>query len=250
VKKSLLVASLFLLAQLLFAFEPSALNLRVPSGLDRNSLVLDIQHRVYGVLTEDPFENLFGLDMGANASIGVRYALLTQLELKASYTTLAEEYRLGASYARDIPQIYLKGQLDIEYFDFEVAGERNRNFYYGLTVQSFPMVGFFTPTVNVAYDGFNEKFGLGFGADLGFDWYFGPIEHVSLIGEYYPILQSEEPITNGEDVFAAGLRLDTYGHHFMLQISNSYDIGTRRLMLGAPTNDIYLGFNIHRILQF
>jgi hypothetical protein len=46
------------------------------------------------------------------------------------------------------------------------------------------------------------------------------------------------------------LRLDTYGHHFMVQVSNGFEIGPRNLMLGVPTNDIYLGFNIHRILQF
>ena len=249
-KKYLLVVYVLLFVQLMSAFEPSALSLRVPSNLDQKSLVVDIRHRMYGVLTEDPFENFFGMDAGANISLGMRYALLPRLELKASYTTFEEEYRLGASYAHDLPQIYLKGQVDIEYFDFELAGERNRNFYYCLALQSFPLGGVFIPTVNVAYDGFNEKFGLGFGADLGFDWYFGPIEHVSLIGEYYPILESEELITGAENYFAAGLRLDTYGHHFMFQVSNGYEIGTRRMMLGAPTNDIYLGFNIQRILQF
>jgi hypothetical protein len=249
-KQYTLVVSLLLLMKSLVAFEPSTLNLRVPSHLDQNSLVVDIRHRVYGVLTEDPFGNFFGLDLGANASIGIRYALLPLVELKASYTTFEQEYRIGASYAHHVPKLYLKGQFDIEYFDFESAGDRKRNFYYGLAVQTFPVFGFFTPTVNVAYDGFSERFGLGVGADLGFDWYFGPIEHLSLIGEYYPILDPEEPITGAEDYFAVGIRLDTYGHHFMFQVSNGYEIGTRRLMLGAPTNDIYLGFNIQRILQF
>jgi hypothetical protein len=249
-KQSLLFLSAVLLAGGLFAFEPSTLNLRVPSHLDRNALVLDVQHRVKGILTEETLDNFFGIDQGANINFGIRYALLPRLEVKACYTTLRQEYRLGASYAHHIPQVYLKGQVDVEYFDFERSGERNSNFYYGLALQSYPLGGILTPTVNLAYDGFNEKFGFGFGIDLGFDWYLGPIEHVSVIGEYYPILDSEPGITAAENYFAAGLRLDTYGHHFMVQVSNGFEIGPRNLMLGVPTNDLYLGFNIQRILQF
>jgi hypothetical protein len=250
VKKYLLIIWMLSCLESLYAFEPSALNLRVPSYLEKNSLVFDVQHRAYGVLTEDPLDSFFGMKLGANVNVGIRYAVLQRLEVNASYTTFEKEYRLGASYAHYFPQIFLKGQVDIQYFDFEYSGERNSNFYYGLTLQSFLLGGIFIPTANMAYDGFNEKFGLGFGIDLGFDWYFGPIEHISLIGEYYPILQSEVPITGAENYFAAGLRLDTYGHHFMMQISNGWEIGPRRLMLGVPTNDFYMGFNIHRHLQF
>jgi hypothetical protein len=213
-------------------------------------LVFDVQHRIKGILTEETLDNFFGIDQGANINFGIRYALLQRLEVNACYTALRQEYRLGASYAHHLPQIYMKGQMDVEYFDFESAGERNSNFYYALALQTFPLGEILTPTVNIAYDGFNEKFGLGFGVDLGFDFYLGPIEHISVIGEYYPILDSEPGMTNEEHYFTAGLRLDTYGHHFMVQVSNGFEIGPRNLMLGVPTNDLYLGFNIQRILQF
>jgi len=249
-KRTLMVVSLIMYAGCLFAFEPSALNLKVPSHLDKNSLVFDVKHRAYGVLTEDPFDNFFGLDQGANISVGMRYALLPRFEVNASYSTGWQEYVVGLSYAHHFPQVYLKGQVDVQYFDFEQAGERNSNFCYGLALQSYALGGVLTPTLNVAYDGFNEKFGMGFGLDAGFDWEFGPVKHVSLIGEYYPVLQAEELITYEENYFAAGLRVDTYGHHFMFQVSNGWEIGPRRLMLGTPNNDIYLGFNIHRILEF
>ncbi len=248
-KRIVIVVSFFLHGLCLFAFEPSALNLKVPSHLDRNSLVLDVRHRAYGVLTEDPFDNFFGLDLGANISVGVRYAVLPRMEVNASYSTGWQEYVVGLSYAHHLPQVYLKGQVDVQYFDFERAGERNSNFYYGLALQSFPLGGLLTPTLNVAYDGFNEKFGMGFGLDVGFDWEFGPIKHISLIGEYYPVLQAEELITYEENYFAAGLRIDTYGHHFMFQVSNGSEMDPRRLMLGASNNDIFLGFNIQRVLK-
>ena len=249
-KKGILFFSLLLCTQILFAFEPSALNLRVPSSLDGKALVFDVQHRFYGILTEETLENFFGLDLGGNVGLGIRYAVLPRLELNANYTRAEKEYRLGASYAHYFPQVFMKGQVDIQYFDFERSGERNRNFYYGVALQTYKIGGIVIPTANIAYDGYNEKFGLGFGLDVGCDWEFGPIEHISFIGEYYPVLQSEELVTGDENYFAAGLRVDTYGHHFMLQISNGWDISPRRLMLGAFTNDVYLGLTVHRVLYF
>ncbi len=58
-KLSIVIGSLLLCAQCLFAFEPSALNLEVPSNLEKKSGVLELQHRFYGDLTEAPFENFF-----------------------------------------------------------------------------------------------------------------------------------------------------------------------------------------------
>ena len=212
-------------------------------------VVFEVQHRAYGVLTEDPLDSFFGLGLGANVHVGLRYAVLPRLEIKAAYTTFEKEYALGASYGYHLSQLYFKGQLDVQYFNFERSGERNGNFLFGAALQSYPLGNIVIPTINVAYDGFNEKFGMGIGIDIGFDWSFGPLEHISFIGEYYPILQAEEAITRDENYFAAGVRLDTYGHHFMLQVGNGSEIGPRRLMLGAPNNDIHIGFNIHRILQ-
>jgi hypothetical protein len=201
-------------------------------------------------LTEDPLENFFGLDVGANVNLGVRYAMLERLELYAAYTRFEKEYRIAASYAYHFPQIYVATQINLEYFNFKIGQERHQNLFYGLGLQSEPVFNAITATANLGYDGYNEKFGLGFGLDVGFDWEFGPIEHVGLIGEYYPVLQSEESITGPENSFAGGIRIDTYGHHFMVLVGNSSNIGARRLMLGVPSNDIRLGFNVQRLLQF
>jgi hypothetical protein len=248
--KSRIVVFVLFCAQSLFSFEPSALNLEVPSNLERNSVVFELQHRFYGDLTDDPLENFFGLDVGANVNLGLRYALVDRLELYAGYTRLAKEYRLAASYAHHCPRLYTRAQIDVEYFSFKIADERNQNFYVGLALQNEPVFNAVIATVNLGYDGYNEKLGLGFGLDVGFDWEFGPIEHISLIGEYYPVLQAEEPITRPENSFATGIRIDTYGHHFVLLVGNNWEIGNRNLMLGAPTNDIRFGLNVHRLFNF
>ena len=131
-KKVLLAVLLVACTQLLLAFEPSALNLKVPSNLERNSLVFDIQHRFYGDLTEDPLENFFGLDIGANVNLGIRYAILERLELYAAYTRFEKEYRVAASYAYHFPQTYVRTQISLEYFSLKIGQERHQNLFYGL----------------------------------------------------------------------------------------------------------------------
>jgi len=249
-KKTVLALVVLVVFSELFAFEPSMLNLNVPSSLDGKSLLFVVQHRFKGALTEDPLDNFFGFDFGANVGFGLRYAIIPRLELNAAYTIHEGEYRVGASYAHHIPQIFLMVQADVQYFNFERSGERDGNFFYSAAVQSYPIVDIVAPVVNFAYDSYNEKFGLGFGLQVGFDWWFGPIERISVIGEYYPVLDEEDAITGPENYFAAGLRIDTDGHRFMLQIGNDWNIGPRRLMLGTATNDIYIGFNIQRLLSF
>ncbi|UCG31096.1 MAG: hypothetical protein JSV53_04260 [candidate division WOR-3 bacterium] len=249
-RKIVLTVIILAVGSQLLAFETSMLNLRVPSNLDGKSLLFEVQHRFRGVLTEEPIENFFGLDFGANVNFGLRYAMFRRFELNAAYTTHEGEYKVGATYAYHVPQIFLMLQVDMQYFNFERGGERNGNFFYSIAVQSYRIANFFSPVVNFGYDGYNEKFGLGVGLQAGFDWWFGPIERISLIGEYYPVLEEEEAVTGPENYFATGLRVDTDGHRFMLQISNGWNTGPRRLMLGTTTNDVYIGFNIQRLLRF
>ncbi len=249
-KKFSSVVFLLLVSNSLFAFEPSMLNLKVPSLLEGKSLLVVVQHRFRGILTEDPLEHFFGLDLGATVSFGLRYAVVPRLELNAAYTTLDGEYRVGASYAHHMPMFFLKAQAEVEYFSFERFDERFGNFFCNVVLQSYPIWKILSPVINLGYDGYNEKFGLGVGLQAGFDWWFGPIERINVIGEYFPVIQSEEGITGQENYFATGLRIDTYGHRFMLQVGNGWNIGPRRLMLGTVTNDLYFGFNVYRLLKF
>lgn len=247
--KKIVLAVVILTSSQLSAFESSMLNLRAPSHLDGKSLLFEVQHRFKGVLTEETIENFFGLDGGANVGFGLRYALVPRLELNAAYTTFEGEYRVGASYAYHVPQFFVMAQAEVQYFNFERGGERNGNFFYSTAVQSYPIVGIFAPVVNLAYDSYNETFGIGVGLRAGFEWWFGPIERITVIGEYYPVLEEEEAITGAENYFATGLRVDTDGHRFMLQVGNGWNIGPRRLMLGTISNDIHIGLNIQRLLR-
>lgn len=238
--------------QRLLAFEPAMLNLQVPSRLEKSEFVFAIQHRFYGEINEDPLNTFFGLDAGANVGLGVRYTILLGVEIHASYTRFQKEYTIGARYTHSIPQIMTTMLLNVHYFDHESFGldERTRNFFYGLALQSEPLANVIIPVVNVGYDGYNERFGFGFGIGFGFDLEIGPIERISIIGEYYPVINRDSIIHGPKNYFATGLKCDTYGHHFIFLVGNGSQIGARRLMLGAESNnDFYFGFNIHRILD-
>jgi hypothetical protein len=138
-------------------------------------------------------------------------------------------------------------EVNVEFFSYRLPEmeDRRQNFFYDLAVRGDPVLDVVSPALVVAYDGYEERFGAGFGLAVGFDRE-GMVKHIAAIGEYYPVLSRDEGRTGPEDCFAAGVELQTYGHHFAFLVGNSSQIGTRRLMLGTASNDVYLGFNIYR----
>jgi hypothetical protein len=181
----------------------------------------------------------------------MRYRLWPALELNASYIRSKKEYAAGAGYALPLPGA-VRSEIALEYFDYEEPAmtERRRNLFYQLFLQSEPLAGHVSLTADAAYDGYNLRFGSGFGVDCGFALDFGPVENVHIVGEYYPLFAGDSTITGPENSFAAGIKLGTYGHHFTLFLGNNTSIGMRRLMLGAPANYLYFGFNVLRFIKF
>ena len=239
-------------AQSTFSLEPSKINLRVPTGLEPKQMVLGIQHRFYGNL-----ENEFlGINAGANTGISLRYLIRSKLEMNGSLVRNQKEYTIGAGYAFFIPQIWFKSQVSVEFFNYEKLGlpdsvsTRRGNLFYSLALQSDPIINRIIPTINIAYDGYNQRLGLGAGIDFGFTFEIGPLEGMNIIGEYYPIINRDNDVNGSKNCFTAGLKFNTYGHHFLFLVGNTAEIGLRRFMLGANNNDLHLGFTIHRFIGF
>jgi hypothetical protein len=136
-------------------------------------------------------------------------------------------------------------EVGVEFFSYRLPEmeERRQNFFYDLAVRGDPMLEVVSPAFVVGYDGYEKRVGGGFGLAVGFDR-DGTFKHVAVIGEYYPVFGRAEARTG------AGVELQTYGHHFAFLVGNSSQIGTRRLMLGAPSNEVYFGFNIYRRIEF
>ena len=236
---------LIIAAPMTFAWEEDMLNLKVPTNPKAGSIVVDIEHRL-----------LIGFN-GANFDLGLRGVIWSKLELYSSYAkymynprdNTKNEFTIGASYAYFLPKI-LRGQVDVQFYNYEeLTNNSKQNLFYQLSLQSEPILKTFIPVVNVAYDGDNQRFGYGAGLNIGFNISFGPIQRLSLIGEYFPIFNRNSTMLGSKNCFAAGLVLGTYGHHFMFLLGNSLEMGGRRLMLGAPKNTMYFGFNIQRFLD-
>lgn len=240
------------LATAAIAFERNMLNLDVPTAVEPGNGVVDIRHRFYGPVDDDPLGTFLGMTDGADVGLGFRYVMWSRLEVEPTFTFFQREYTVGVNYAYDVARLFtVGGNVEFFSYDLDVAEieERRQNFFYALELQGEPIFGVVSPVVNVAFDGYEERAGAGFGVALGLDR-DGLIKHIALLGEYYPVLQEEEGRTGTENSFAYGVELQTYGHHFAFLVGNNSQIGTRHLMLGAPSNRLYFGFNINRRIEF
>jgi len=71
-------------------------------------------------------------------------------------------------------------------------------------------------------------------------------ENMSLLAEYYPQIDKVEGVSGDKDAFAAGIKFQTFAHHFELLLSNTSNMDPRTMSLGTNNNDLHFGFNINR----
>lgn len=246
-----LVVALLLFPTLCLPYERSMLNLTVPSGLEAEQMEFMLQHRFYGEVADDPLDTFFGMDLGANVKLMLRGPVWKKLEINGAYIRDYSEWLLGGSYTYVVPKIYSDVRVDIQFFSYREneLESRKDGFFYLLALQTHPVGQRFAAVLNLGYDGYNSRMGLGFGGS------FDILEKLVVQAEYYPVLgRDEEEVdldsaVRPEDYYAFGFTLNTWGHHFVFMLSNGWNIGTRRLMLGAESNDLYFGFNIQRRLD-
>ena len=230
----------------LMSYEKYAmLNLSVPSDLEARQVQFTIAHRFYGVATEKPLETFFGTHGGANPGLGLRVAVGREIGVSGSYVfnSPSKAYTLGLQYTVPFPVWLFRIQLEGEYFSFEQAVDcRKNHVFFQTAINTEPLFNRLTPVINLGYDGFLEKLGLGLGVDIQLT------EKIHLIGEYYPIIDPDADSL--ENSFSFGIKMLTYGHHFHLLLGNNYGLGNRVLMHGAGSSDLHLGFTIHRFFEF
>jgi hypothetical protein len=250
-KKWTILFVFILAVQQIFALEKSMLNLKLPTALEVRQAQFFLQHRFRGyAVKEKPLETFFGMESGANVGLGFRTCVLKNLEVIASYTFWEKEYVLGVGYALTSPGAWIKGQIDLQYFtykrpQFDPFAKHKSFAYFRLDLASKAIGNFVTPVINIGYDTDYRKVGLGVGIDLGLS------EKFSLIGEYFPRLWKKDYADRQMvDSFAFGLKVQTWGHHFLFMLGNSTDVGTRRMMHGSNVKDLFLGIGIQRLLEF
>jgi hypothetical protein len=234
-------------ASLTFAYTENCMpDLPVPTQLDAGSLEADIQHRFLRIPGPDFPDNFINM---ANVNLGLRYVPLPKVELGTSYDIMYKEYDFRAGYSFFFPREFLRMQALATYYgakrDFYTKWDHS--FLGQINFQGEPLADRVLPVVDLAYDGLSQRFGIGTGLDIVV-W-----DNIDLLGEYYPVLGNRDTLVPGGkpavNCFAAAVKFTTLGHHFMLTVSNNYELGMRRHMRGAADNTIYYGFNIHRVFS-
>jgi Membrane bound beta barrel domain (DUF5777) len=253
-----LIVIFFFVVTSLLAYDFSMINLINPSGLKKGEGELMIRHRFYGDITDEPFDNFLGMDVGANVNLSARYQFYRKAEAKISYSRRKSEKIYGVAYRIDIEDFPVYGQVGVDYFSYKenrtewiVGDSARKNFFYHLSLQNDELFERFVATLNTAYDGYNQRFVLGFGMTVKI------LDNISFLGEYYPVLDRDfagiqlSKHIGQEDAFAFGLKFDTYGHQFTFLLANTDDIGLRRTSLGIIKDaHLRLGFNIQRRMEW
>jgi hypothetical protein len=247
---SVILAIIFMQGILLAYDEPGMLNIKTPTGFKQGQMEVKIQHRFYGKINQKPLDNFFGLDIGANIGLGIRYVVLPKLEINSSYTRDGKEYTIGASYTYFPSIIPIKSQIDVQFFsykeyDIKTESEERKNNVFGLlSLQTTPILKRIIPTVNAGYDGDAKKLGAGLGLYVIALNNLGIVQKIILLGEYFPTKES-----GYKNCYDFGFRIETYGHHFDFLLGNNSAIGLRHLMLGTKSDrGLYFGFNIKRLI--
>jgi hypothetical protein len=245
---------LLLMAATIYAYEEKCMpDLVVPTDIPPKNLEATIVHR----LDRNPagqFPDNFMTS--ANARLGVRYVVWSKIEAGADYLYCSsslispKEFSLHTAYSYFIPKLFLRTQVDLLFFGAQQPGFEtpwDYNMLYQLNVQSEPFWKRVLPVINLAYDGLLKKFGMGGGIDVAV------AENIDIVGEYYPAIGARDTTPEGNqnvNCYSVGVKITTYGHHFLFTLGNSTDIGVRHLMHGAKNNNIYFGFNLQRLFAF
>jgi hypothetical protein len=254
-KSSLIIIIAAALCAGAYADPDNMINLKPPSGLDDNQAELTFLHRFIGSVSDRPLETVFGTFTGANVDVGFRYMVKYGIEPNLSFYWLNEEIVVGASYVYRIPAAMLNLQADLQYFNFTApTSARVGGLWAAVSMQTDPLFGYVSPMLVTGYDSYYNRLGFAAGALVKI------VENLSFMAEVYPPFgiggtQHTNELGPYTGV-ALALRLDTFGHNFVLQAGNNYQMGERRLMAGAPggangfLSSVYLGFNIHRRFDF
>jgi hypothetical protein len=242
-------AILLLVCSSAFSFETSAFNLVTPTELDAHDIAFSISHRFYGPVTEKPFDTMFGLDAGANVGLDLRWQFLPRAELGIARIRRGSEWRLGGSYKVRHEEFPVQGQIDLAWFSYKDPSQQDEtrhNVQYLVSLRNDPLFGRASFVADVGYDGYLKRLITGCGVIAQVT------EAIAVVGEWQPVTDrnSADDRTAAHlgsyDAWAAGVKLDTYAHHFKLMLGNSPEIGVRRASCGTDNPRPMLGFAIER----
>lgn len=231
----------------LFAYESSLNNLVVPSTIESPSLEATFEHRFGRALGMSAHGgSIMG---GANIGLGMRGEIWKGIGATFYYTYRNNEFDGAVTYSQSVDFLQLDILGSIHAFTYQKSEWNNfraTNAAYDIALQSKPLLfDHLVLNAGMNYDGYNAHVGLGLGTTVQI------IEKVALVGELFPLIPNASNVNIGsKPCFSAGIKYDTYGHHFKLSVANSTELGQRHAMLGTNSKNVYFGFSIQRHVSF
>lgn len=240
---------------------PNLVGMGTVENVGAGNLNVTIMHN-FGIATDEPLQNFFGIDLGPNVRLGIDYGLTDNWSIGLGRTTFEKVVDLRTKIAvlrqqqdGSIPfSIAVKGDAalitlennrpikdDLSYLlSLPVA----RKFGEVLSLQLAPMYAHFN-TVNEEAGQQNNLFALGTGIELQLSRRF------ALMGEYYPVIGDRNPETS--NAFALGLNIETGGHVFQLYFASSqWHTEQHIIALNEEefwAGDFRFGFNVNRVFS-
>lgn len=221
-------------------YSGSFLSLHSPiTGVSRGDFEFAMNHRFFGAaLKNDPLDSFFGLDNGANVRFGIRYYATDRVYVGGSHARLGNNNSVYAGWSAAPAGNLLVGiEAGFSSVKPSSAADREGN----INAVGSASIGLFQdklrPVLNLAYDGYRENTGAGFGVR------YQVAERLALLGEYYPSAEEDA----GEDCFGMGMRYNTWGHQFLLGLTNSSGIGIFDQMASSNTQDLSFALSVRRL---
>lgn len=231
----------FFLYALIYSYEASLINLKLPSALDPPSLELTLQHRFSRVLWEKIDYSFFG---SASFNLGIRGCVWKGLEASFDYYVPDNDIDIGAGYSYDIFKRWLAAEAAVHLFSLDYNQQRYTNLFYLFSASTQPFSERLWLVLNLSFDGFKEYFvpSVGFVVRIA--------EPFDIVGEYSFTHDAYETGGRNNNTYALGFKINTYAHHFKFIFTNGFDIGARRATAGAHSNDLLFGFSIQRKFEW
>lgn len=237
---SIIPVVLVLVCSTAFGFGGNFLNLYTRAdNASKGDFEFTMNHRFFGkALEDDPLDSFFGLDDGANVRVGLSYFLYDDLDIGVTHTRMGHRNTVSVGWNTVISTLNAELGALAGYTSFKPSPieDREGGIVATLTASTWFLNNRVRPVLNYAFDGYSEDNGPGIGLEIA------ATEKFSVIGELFPSADEELNAS-----FSVGGRYSTWGHQFLLGLSNSNSIGVQRQLAGAASNDLSVTLSIRRV---
>ncbi len=240
--KYVIVPLLIMLCASGFGYDGAFFNLYAPeSGISEGDFEFSMNHRFFGAAFKDePFDTFFGLDSGANVRFSFRYFPVENLSFGLSHSRLGSTNSIYAGWSESLLSPGIEFGLVAGYESVKLTSNSDREggIIATAAVSAWLLNNRIRPLFNYSYDGYREDGGASAGLEVNVR------DRMSLIGEYFLSTDSDDL----NNCYTFGCRYSTWGHQFMLGMTNSFGVSAYEQLAGSSTSDLSIALSIRRLI--